>query len=90
MITGERCFKGENYTQVLYQIVHDQPHRINDLENLAGNRYQQIARRALAKSPEDRFKTAEDFASALEGLSENGKPVPVEKGSRWPFIKGRS
>ena len=65
LLTGTRCFSGESYTQILYQIVHEQPRGLNELEDLGGAALHDAIRRALAKSAEDRFQTAEDFARAV-------------------------
>ena len=89
-LTGERCFTGESYTQVLYQIVHEQPRALNQLDSLAGSGLNEIARRALAKSPEDRFQTAEAFARAVEAVSEGRATTRPEPTGKRSFFKRRS
>jgi ABC-type multidrug transport system ATPase subunit len=64
-LTGIRCFRGASYTELLYKIVHDPPEGLAQAGNAAGPRVEALLRRALAKSPEDRVQTAEEFARLL-------------------------
>ena len=59
MLAGRRCFSGASYSELVYRIVHDEPDVLHDLEDEAP------LRRALAKSPEDRYQSVDDFAREL-------------------------
>lgn len=82
--TGKRAFLGNTLPQVVYGIVHQQPEGFNEIEALAGKAFGQMVRRALAKSPEDRYQTAEEMASDLDRLG-RGETLQTRK-SGWPVI----
>ena len=66
MLTGEKPYTGEHLTTVVYKIVAEEPvppHRLNP--TLAGP-IEQVLRKALAKKPEARYRSCQDFAEALE------------------------
>lgn len=64
-ITGKRAFVGNTLPQVVYGIVHQHPDGMNEVEALAGKSFAQVLRKAMAKSPEDRYQTAEELSSDL-------------------------
>jgi len=61
MLTGRRLFQGNSVPEVAYKIVHTEP----DLSGSFPPRLRALLRRALAKSPKDRFATAEHMLTAL-------------------------
>ena len=66
MLTGEKPYTGEHLTTVVYKIVAEEPlpaHRINP--GLAGA-IEGALRKAMAKKPDARYKTCQDFIDALE------------------------
>jgi ABC-type multidrug transport system ATPase subunit len=65
MLSGKRCFPGTNFTQLMYKIVHDIPDGLSDVAMAAGPELEATVRRALAKSPEDRFHTVAEFRAQL-------------------------
>jgi serine/threonine-protein kinase len=79
MLTGEKPYTGEHLTTVVYKIVAEEPvppHRINP--GLAGV-MEVVLRKALAKKPDARYATCQDFVDALEqaGAATKGwKPLP--------------
>jgi ABC-type multidrug transport system ATPase subunit/tRNA A-37 threonylcarbamoyl transferase component Bud32 len=68
LITGKRAFSGETTPAVMYRVVHDQPEEMSQLAGLAGTRFEALCRRALAKFPEDRYQTVEQFIREMEAL----------------------
>ncbi|HEX7150801.1 MAG TPA: protein kinase [Thermoanaerobaculia bacterium] len=67
MLTGRRAFAASGVGEVLYRIVHDEPEGLDELDVHAGERLANAVRRALAKSPDDRFASASEFAEAVAG-----------------------
>ncbi|MGE5127785.1 MAG: serine/threonine-protein kinase, partial [Betaproteobacteria bacterium] len=69
MLAGERPFRGDGATQVLYKIVHEEPPelRLAALGDL-GPRLGAIVARALAKDPDARYPTAGALAAELAAL----------------------
>jgi formylglycine-generating enzyme required for sulfatase activity len=69
LLTEQKPFSGPNLTAVLYNIVHGEhilPTKLNPA--LAGE-FNHIIARALAKTPEERYQTAKEFAAALDSIS---------------------
>jgi len=75
-VTGRRCFDGDTYASVVYAVVHELPAGINEIEGAAGAAMEALIRRALAKSPEDRFQTIEELSNALKATLGAKKPSP--------------
>jgi ABC-type multidrug transport system ATPase subunit len=71
LIIGAHAFDGSTY-EVLYSVVHEQPKGLSELGALAGKGFEKLVRKALSKSPEDRYQTAEEMARELDGLAKEG------------------
>jgi hypothetical protein len=71
LLVGQRPFRGEGATQILYKIVHEEPPP-PDLGSLGelGPRLEAILSQALAKDREERFASAAAMADALATLTE--------------------
>jgi serine/threonine-protein kinase len=82
MLAGERPFRGEGATQVLYKIVNEEPPPL-DLAALgeAGPRVLAIVARALAKDRDARYPTAlalaEDLAALHDEQQRSAGPLPA-------------
>jgi serine/threonine-protein kinase len=82
LLAGERPFRGEGATQVLYQIVHEEPPP-PDLAPLGevAPLLQSILSRALAKDVDSRYPGAaalgSDLAVALEEVQKSEVPTPA-------------
>jgi Protein kinase domain/PEGA domain len=82
LLAGERPFRGEGATQVLYKIVHEEPPPpdLGALGDLAP-RLQSILSRALAKDPDARYPgaaaLAADVAAVLEDVRRVEGPTPA-------------
>lgn len=66
ILTGEKPYTGEHLTTVVYKIVAEEPlapHRINPT---VGATIENVLRKGLAKKPEQRYRTCQEFADALE------------------------
>ena len=66
MLTGEKPFTGEHLTTVVYKIVAEEPpapRRINASLTAA---IDGVLRKGLAKKPDARYRTCQEFAEALE------------------------
>ena len=66
MFTGREPFRGACPVAVLYQIVHEEPPALRSFVPWSSRRTDAVLRRAMAKRPERRFPTIQDFARALE------------------------
>jgi serine/threonine-protein kinase len=66
ILTGEKPYTGEHLTTVVYKIVAEEPevpHRLNASLNGA---IDSVIKKALAKKPEGRYRTCQEFVEALE------------------------
>ena len=71
LLGGQRPFRGDGATQVLYKIVHEEPPPL-DLSSLGdlGPKIQAILSLALAKDPDARYPGAGALGAALSGVLE--------------------
>lgn len=74
MATGEQPFHGETMTAVSYKVVHTEPVPPRKLNPSIPEDLDFIIMKCLAKSPVDRYQTAEELARDLAGLRAQGKP----------------
>ncbi|MGN2392112.1 serine/threonine-protein kinase [Pelomicrobium sp. G1] len=65
MLTGERPFTGAEITAIMYQIVHLSPRAPSVLNPEVPEILNFVVAKALAKSPEDRYQDAREFATDL-------------------------
>ena len=73
MLTGEKPYTGEHLTTVVYKIVAEEPvapHRINP--SLTGA-IEGALRKAMAKKPDARYRTCQEFIETLEKASTASK-----------------
>lgn len=73
MLTGQRPFEGDTLTTLIYQIVFQEP-AFGAVQRLPGGESIALAlRRAMAKSPNDRYPSCAAFAEALAGAIEEAR-----------------
>ena len=77
LLTGRKPFQADTTYSVLNQQLTQPPTPPIEVNPAISPEINAIVLRALAKKPEDRFQTAEEFRSALRGIGElQGAPVP--------------
>ena len=69
MLTGERPFEGQSITTIMYKIVHEEPIAPRKLDSTIHPGLSAIVEKSLAKSPEARFQSGSELATALENYS---------------------
>ncbi len=67
MLCGTRAFPGRSATEVTYRLVHEAPTELGTLVPGIPPRVQAVVQRALAKTPADRFASAQEMSAALRG-----------------------
>src|SRR5215470_17379233 len=67
-VTGHQAFEGRDAIDTLNKIVREPVPPISQFRPDAPNHLQRIARRCLAKDPEDRYQTIKDVAIELREL----------------------
>ena len=68
LLTGELPFRGDNLSGLLYQITQVRHPSVREYNPKVPKACGQIIDRALAKKPEERFKSATDMAKVLRLL----------------------
>jgi serine/threonine-protein kinase len=67
MLTGVTPFNGDNLSAIMYKVLNEEPAPPSTLNSRVPPVFDRIISRALAKRPEDRYQTAQEFASDLSG-----------------------
>jgi serine/threonine-protein kinase len=67
LLTGEQPFTGQGAWTVAKKIMQDDPPQPSSLVQNVSPVFDAIVRKALAKSPDQRYATAREFAAALRG-----------------------
>src|ERR671918_1576211 len=77
MLTGKVPFGGDSAIEIAMKHVNEPPRPPSQLRSEISPELDQIVLRALAKEPEDRYQTADDFIEDLERV-EAGLPISRE------------
>jgi serine/threonine-protein kinase len=81
LLCGRLPFEGESMAQLMYKIANEPPADILAVNPDVPAGLVAFLRRALAKNPEERFQTGEEFAAALRAASAGtpaGGPKPLD------------
>lgn len=73
MLTGEKPFTGEQLTTVVYKIVAEEPVPPHRLNQTLSSPIEAVLRKVLAKKPENRYETCQEFIEALEQACADNK-----------------
>jgi serine/threonine-protein kinase len=65
LLTGEKAFGGDNYYAIMYKISNEDPPPIKTYRSDVPEILEKIAKKAMAKDPDKRYQTCEDFAYDL-------------------------
>jgi eukaryotic-like serine/threonine-protein kinase len=68
MVTGVRPFSGPNLSNVIYQILNQEPVAPRQRNAACPERLERAILKALAKDPDDRYKSVRDFAADLKDV----------------------
>ena len=77
LLTSRLPFNADSGISMVHKQVHDTPTPLRAVRTELPSACEDIIGRALAKSPADRFQTAEEFKSALAALSVTGSSVSM-------------
>ncbi len=72
--TGQRPFKGDNLAAVFRAITNDDPVAPHQLNPDVPPAFSSLILKAMAKKPEDRFATGQEFADLLTNCLNNNQP----------------
>jgi serine/threonine-protein kinase len=66
ILTGEKPYTGEHLTTVVYKIVAEEPPAPHRLNRTLTDEIESVLRKGMAKKPEGRYATCQQFSGALE------------------------
>ncbi len=78
LLTGERPFEG-SLTGIMHKALNATPPRPSEISVTAPPSLDPVVARAMARRPEDRFGTAEEFASALRDAGMHNMPIAPDE-----------
>ncbi len=85
MLTGEKCFKGDTITSIMYKIVSFDEKQLN-MDNIPSS-VASVLRRMVAPLPEKRYKSCNEVTKALNALASlTHQTIDVEKTVSVPPI----
>jgi eukaryotic-like serine/threonine-protein kinase len=77
LLTGEKPFQAEHFAAQARAHIEDDPPRVSELDQSLTERVDDVIDRGMAKDPDDRWATAEEF---VERLGESLTPPPGKRG----------
>ena len=72
MFTGQRAFEGKNQLSVASAILEKDPAPLSSIKPMTPPVLEHAVKKSLAKTPEERWQSANDLASELQWIGENG------------------
>lgn len=89
LVADQKPFVGDNYSSIMYQVVNVEPLLPSKINQTLPKGVDAIIEKALAKNPDDRFASADEFRHELSKLfaPEPVKaPPPTPRRSRVPML----
>ena len=77
MVAGKPPFSGGNPVAIAYRQVHDTPQPLSELRPDVPRGYEAITMKLLAKSPANRYATADELRADLRRFREGQQPVAL-------------
>ncbi len=85
MVAGQRAFRGDSITALLFKIVTEDPPSLRQLDPTVSDEMLRIIGKALSKAPETRYKTGRELAHDLMALTRPGF-VPTMRAYETPTL----
>lgn len=87
-LTGSVPFPKNDLAPVIYAHLHEDPPKVSDRAPWIGTQLDGIIRKALAKEPRDRYRSAVDFAAAARAVADRLE-FPAPKRSFTQTVRAR-
>jgi len=88
MATGRKAFEGESKASVIAKILTFQPPPIGTIQPLSPPKLDAVIQTCLAKKPEERWQSAAELTSQLQGIAEaNLETLKAQKREKEPGQK---
>ena len=75
LLTGEKPFYAQSMTAIMHKILHETPVKPSILNPQLPSAVDQIIEKALAKQPQDRYQTADEFNQAIKLIMESNAEI---------------
>ncbi len=86
LLTNEHCFDANSPTAIMQKIIHSSPENPSVLIPTLNKAYDTIIQKALEKSPDKRFQTAEEFIEALDSAASGKVSKKTKSDSKSPLM----
>lgn len=83
LLTGEKPFPANTPTAVIYKILHEEPIPLRAVEPTIDPALERVVRKALAKSPFERYQTCQELQEELKNAG-RGTPQPTARKAAAP------
>ncbi|HET8648341.1 MAG TPA: serine/threonine-protein kinase [Vicinamibacteria bacterium] len=80
MLAGQKAFRGDSITGLIFKIITEEPQLISELEPTLPAEVVQIVQRALHKAPEARYQSGRELAEALLTFTRTGASPTLRQG----------
>ena len=77
MATGRKAFSGTSQASLISAIMQNDPPPISTVQPMTPPALDRVARKCLAKDPEDRWQSAGDLGSELKWIAESGSQAGI-------------
>jgi serine/threonine protein kinase len=85
MVAGQRAFRGESITALLFKIITEEPPSLRELDPTVSDEMLRIIGKALSKAPETRYQTGRELADDLLAITRPGF-VPTLRARETPTL----
>lgn len=76
-LTGEKPFTG-NSTTIMYKVLHEEPLAPSLLNVALPAAFDAVVKKAMAKNPDDRYQTAQEFSEAIKNTLSPAHAIATE------------
>jgi len=84
LLTGEKPFVGQSVTAIMHKLLSSEPIDPTKLNLSLSETFDPLIRKALAKKPDARFQTAEEFKQALNLAAKKKQVSPADADETLP------
>ncbi len=84
LLSGRKAFAGDNVEQITHAVLHLHPAPAHALRPGVPARLAEIAARAMARDPADRFQTAAEMSAALRGWADEQRRSDADDPASGP------
>ena len=78
MVTGRKAFEGQRQASLIGAILKDDPVSMSEFQSMTPPGLEHVAKKCLAKAPEDRWQSAHDLMDELKWVVEVGSTASAE------------